>query len=94
MASPSTFTMTSAPENRTDATYPTFGSFTLLADLPANASVAIDDPWDFPWTDEQRRLIESGAVPRQVLVALGLLLFIVVLFGLVANATILYVFSR
>lgn len=90
MASPSTFSpaMTDADTGR-----PAFGSFT---DSTANASDArlADDPWDFPWTDEQRRQIESGAVPRQALVVLGLVLFIVVLFGLVANATILYVFSR
>lgn len=54
-----------------------------------------DDAWDdFPWTDEQRRQIESGLVPRHVLVLLGLVLSVVVAFGLVANATILYVFSR
>lgn len=53
------------------------------------------DEWDETlWTPEQRQLIEQGTVPRQVYVALGILLSLVVIFGLVANATILYVFSR
>lgn len=59
-------------------------------------SVAVDwDDWDVSlWTPEQRRLLERGAIPREVHVALGVLLALIVLFGVAANSTILYVFSR
>ena len=53
------------------------------------------DDWDEDlWTPEQRQLLEQGAAPRHVYIILGVLLSLVVVFGLVANATILYVFSR
>ena len=58
--------------------------------------VAIEwDNWDeLLWTPEQRRLLEQGDLPRQVQFLLGVLLSLVVFFGLIANSTILYVFSR
>lgn len=53
------------------------------------------DSWDESlWTPEQRLLLEQGVAPRHVYVSMGVLLSLVVLFGLIANATILYVFSR
>lgn len=53
------------------------------------------DDWDQSvWTPEQRLLLEQGAIPRQVHVSLGILLTLVVLFGIAANSAILYVFSR
>lgn len=53
------------------------------------------DDWDQSlWTPEQRHLLEQGAIPRHVHISLGVLLTLVVLFGVIANATILYVFSR
>ena len=61
-----------------------------------NDGVRVDwDDWDRSlWTPEQRQLLEQGAIPRHVHIALGILLSLIVLFGFTANATILYVFSR
>lgn len=53
------------------------------------------DTWDEGlWTPEQRLLLEQGLAPRHAYVTMGVLLSFIVIFGLVANATILYVFSR
>ena len=53
------------------------------------------DDWDLSlWTVEQREILEQGAIPRHVHIALGILLTLIVLFGFTANSTILYVFSR
>ena len=54
------------------------------------------DDWDESlWTPEQRQLLmELGAVPRRVHISLGILLTLVVLFGIIANSIILFVFSR
>jgi r-opsin len=53
------------------------------------------DDWDESlWTDEQRQWLETGSVPREVYVTMSVMLSLVVVFGLIANATILYVFSR
>lgn len=53
------------------------------------------DDWDRSlWTPEQRQLLERGAIPRHVHITLGILLALIVLFGVAANSTILYVFSR
>lgn len=53
------------------------------------------DSWDESlWTSEQRLMLEQGIAPRHVYVSMGVLLSLVVVFGLIANATILYVFSR
>ena len=53
------------------------------------------DNWDVGlWTPEQRRSIELGVVPQEVYVFLGVALSLVVVFGIVANATILYVFAK
>ena len=62
----------------------------------SNETLGIDwDDWDVSlWTPEQRQLLEHGGIPRQVHVALGVLLSFIVLFGFAANSTILYVFSR
>jgi hypothetical protein len=58
--------------------------------------VSLDwDDWDASlWTPEQRRMLERGAIPREVHITLGVLLALIVLFGVAANSTILYVFSR
>lgn len=53
------------------------------------------DDWDQSlWSPEQRLLLEQGAIPREVHISLGVLLTLIVLFGIIANSTILYVFSR
>jgi hypothetical protein len=53
------------------------------------------DEWDESlWTDEQRQWIETASVPREVYVTMSVVLSLIVFFGLIANATILYVFSR
>ncbi len=59
-------------------------------------SLLVDwDDWDVSlWTPEQRRILERGAIPREVHITLGVLLSLIVLFGVAANTTILYVFSR
>ena len=59
-------------------------------------SLGIDwDDWDLDlWTPEQRQLLELGWIPRHVYIVLGVLLTFIVLFGVAANSTILYVFSR
>ena len=61
-----------------------------------NNGVLVDwDDWDRSlWTPEQRQLLERGAIPRHVHITLGILLSLIVLFGVAANSTILYVFSR
>ena len=56
-----------------------------------NESVVLDE---FLWTTEQRRLLQQGAVPHRVQILLGVLLILIVVFGILANSTILYVFSR
>jgi hypothetical protein len=60
------------------------------------AASALDwDEWDESlWTAEQRQWLERGSVPREVYVTMSVALTLVVVFGLMANATILYVFSR
>ena len=53
------------------------------------------DEWDESlWTDEQRQWLETASVPREVYVTMSVVLSLVVFFGLIANATILYVFFR
>lgn len=53
------------------------------------------DDWDQSlWSPEQRLLLEQGVIPREVHISLGILLTLIVLFGVAANSTILYVFSR
>ncbi|XP_045036544.1 melanopsin [Daphnia magna] len=53
------------------------------------------DNWDLLlWTPEQRTLLEQGVIPREVHVAFGVLLSLIVIFGFAANSTILYIFSR
>ena len=53
------------------------------------------DEWDESlWTDEQRQWLETASVPREVYVTMSVVLSLVVFFGLIAHATILYVFSR
>lgn len=53
------------------------------------------DDWDQSlWSPEQRLLLEQGAIPREVHISLGILLTLIVLFGVIANSAILYVFSR
>ena len=53
------------------------------------------DEWDESfWTDEQRQWLETASVPREVYVTMSVVLSFVVFFGLIANAAILYVFSR
>ena len=54
------------------------------------------DDWDATlWTPEQRQfLMEPGTVSRQIYIFLGIILTLVVLFGIFANFTVLYVFSR
>lgn len=53
------------------------------------------DDWDVGlWTPEQRQRIEAGIIPREVYIAFGVLLTLIVVFGIVANATILYVFAK
>ena len=47
------------------------------------------------WTLEQRQLLmELDTVPRQVFISLGVFLVLVVLFGIIANSTVFYIFSR
>lgn len=68
-----------------------------LVNCTAISDVTVTDVeyWDpLLWTTEQRQLLERGAIPRQLHLTLGILLSVVVIFGIVANATILYVFSR
>lgn len=60
-------------------------------------TVSISDwnEWDESlWTSKQRQWLEQGEVPREVYVTLSVFLSLVVAFGLIANATILYIFSR
>ncbi|XP_057381023.2 uncharacterized protein LOC130703611 [Daphnia carinata] len=53
------------------------------------------DDWDGGlWTPEQRNILEGGVIPRHVHISLGILLSVIVLFGVIANSAILYVFSR
>lgn len=53
------------------------------------------DDWDRAlWTPEQRLVLEAGIAPREVYVAFAVVLGAIVVFGIAANATILYVFSR
>ena len=53
------------------------------------------DDWDESlWTPEQKQMLEQGVIPYSVHVLLGILLILIVLFGVIANSTILYVFSR
>ncbi|KAI9552891.1 arthropsin2 [Daphnia sinensis] len=61
-----------------------------------SADVHIDwDDWDGGlWTPEQREILEGGVIPRHVHISLGILLAFIVLFGVIANSAILYVFSR
>ena len=61
-----------------------------------DAVMLIDwDDWDQSlWTDEQRQLLERGAIPPEVHITLGVFLTLIVLFGVAANSTILYVFAR
>ncbi|KAI9552860.1 arthropsin4 [Daphnia sinensis] len=61
-----------------------------------NGTSRIDwDNWDLLlWTPEQRALLEQGVIPREVHVAFGVLLTLIVIFGFTANSTILYIFSR
>lgn len=61
-----------------------------------DAVVLIDwDDWDQSlWTDEQRQLLERGAIPPEVHITLGVFLTLIVLFGVAANSTIFYVFAR
>ena len=53
------------------------------------------DEWDdLLWTPEQRHQLQQGAILRQVRISLGLILALVVFFGVITNSTILFVFSR
>ena len=54
------------------------------------------DDWDeFIWTPEQRKLLmEQGAMLRRVHFSLGILLALVVLFGIIANSIVLFVITR
>lgn len=53
------------------------------------------DDWDQSlWTAEQRQLLERGAIPPEVHITLGVFLTLIVLFGVAANSSIFYVFSR
>jgi hypothetical protein len=53
------------------------------------------DDWDQSlWTAEQRQLLERGAIPPEVHITLGVLLTLIVLFGVAANSSIFYVFAR
>lgn len=63
---------------------------------PETPVSAVDwDEWDDSlWTAEQRQWLEEGSVPREVYVTMSIVLTLIVVFGLIANATILYVFSR
>lgn len=75
------------------------GNASAIRNDEANGTVATVlvewDDWDRTlWTPEQRRRIEAGVVPREVHIALGVALSLIVLFGVAANGTILYVFSR
>ncbi|XP_057381617.2 melanopsin-like [Daphnia carinata] len=61
----------------------------------SSISIGDWDEWDESlWTAKQRQWLEQGAVPREVYVTLSVILSLVVVFGLIANATILYIFSR
>ena len=60
-----------------------------------NDETSVSIEWDDSmWTPKQRRLLQQGAVSRQVIVSLGILLAVVILFGIISNSTVLYVFSR
>ena len=53
------------------------------------------DEWDdLLWTPEQRQQLQQDAILRQVRISLGLILALVVFFGVITNSTILFVFSR
>lgn len=53
------------------------------------------DDWDQSlWTAEQRQLLERGGIPPEVHITLGVLLTLIVLFGVAANSSIFYVFAR
>lgn len=61
----------------------------------SSISIGDWDEWDESlWTPRQRQWLEQGVVPREVYVTLSVILSLVVVFGLIANATILYIFSR
>lgn len=62
----------------------------------SSPDVRIDwDDWDGGlWTPAQRNILEGGVIPRHVHISLGVLLAFIVLFGVIANSAILYVFSR
>ncbi|KAI9552890.1 arthropsin3 [Daphnia sinensis] len=61
----------------------------------SSISIGDWDEWDETlWTAKQRQWLEQGVVPREVYVTLSVVLSLVVVFGLIANATILYIFSR
>jgi hypothetical protein len=63
---------------------------------PETPVSAVDwDEWDDSlWKAEQRQWLEEGSVPREVYVTMSIVLTLIVVFGLIANATILYVFAR
>ena len=53
------------------------------------------DDWDESlWSPEQRQLLEQGTIPRELHFSLGAFLTLIVVFGIISNSTILYVFSR
>ena len=53
------------------------------------------DSWDTSlWTPEQRRLLNQGAFSRHVHFPLGILLTLVVLFGIIANSVSFFDISR
>ena len=50
------------------------------------------DDWDaLLWNPEHRRLLEKG---QMKFISLGVLLSLVVLFGIIANSTVLFIISR
>lgn len=72
-----------------------FGRSTTDGQNDSFMSILDWDSWDESlWTEEQRLALEQGIASRSVYVTMGVLLSLVVVFGLIANATILYVFFR
>lgn len=91
----SSSTVTDSSINVSDVGRPQCANWRPSPAVDNNAITIEWDDWDCSlWTDDQRHLLERGILPHHAYIIFGVLLTLIVLFGVVANTTILYVFSR